>query len=259
MVPNVGPIANPRLCIYVSHEGNIMYQWQVFFKSISEGSFDLSEVVAYLQQLDHTSRYVVCPGIQEYPSQLRFKTKHLRDWGTPFCRMDSDSCMLWHIPNNVHHPSGSPLRDACNECKKLHHDINHLVNRANHISDQQLLSRSSVSSNYPLKYLSPTSLNSRVAKITKERKALSTKLSSVSEFDCTLKDKQHEELLELVKAIDKHGSKTIEELCMQGDKVLGESNMLREVWKQDVLERLKFENDQRKSGSYNSAFTLMYT
>ena len=157
---------------------------------------------------------------------------------------------MWHIPNNLHSPTGSILRDTCAHCKKLHHQINQLVERAVSTSDEKKMSRTSVSSNYPLKYLSAPSKNSRITKITTERKSLSIKLSTVT-FDCCLKDKQHTELLHLITAIEKHnGSKIIEDLCAEGDRILGESNVLRDVWKQDVLDRLEYERDQHKSGKY---------
>lgn len=252
----VGPIAIPRLCI-MARDDVLVYKWQVFLKTVCEGTFNYAEVITYLQQLVHTSGYAICPGIREYPSVIRFKTKHLREWGTPFSRLDSDSCLLWHVPNNLRYPTGDPLRDACVECRKLTYEISRLAERAVITSDEEKLSRTSVSSNYPLKYLSPSSKTARVSKIGRERKNLLAKMST-PQFDCDLKDKQHTELLQLVKAIDKHGSKTIEDLCAQGDKVLGEDNVLREVWKQDVVERLHYEKDQRKSGTYVASIVLTF-
>ena len=39
------------------------------------------------------------------------------------------------------------------------------------------------------------------------------------------------------------------ELCAEGDRLLGvDNNPLKEVWHQDVIERLEYEKDQRKSG-----------
>ena len=117
-------------------------------------------------------------------------------------------------------------------------------------SEGQKLARSSVQSNYPLKYLSPKSRSIRVGWITKERKNLGAKLSSVAHFDVS--DQQHAELLKIVHSVCKNGSKAVEELCTRGDQLLGqEYNPLREVWQQDVAERIQCEKDQLKSGGFS--------
>ena len=113
---------------------------------------------------------------------------------------------------------------------------------------EQKIARTSVQSNYPIKYLSPASKSARVSKLSKERKNLAAKLSSVSSLDYDLNDKQHSELLEIVRSVNDKGSKVIDELCSRGYQLLGnDDNPLREVWHQDVMERLEYEKDQRKT------------
>lgn len=79
---------------------------------------------------------------------------------------------------------------------------------------------------------------------------MNTKLSDMkATFNCDFKDKQHAELLQLVRSIHNNGSRIVEELCNQGDQILGqEQNLLRETWRQDVIERLEYEKDQSNSG-----------
>ena len=48
--------------------------------------------------------------------------------------------------------------------------------------------------------------------------------------------------------VSKKGRKDIEELCEEGENFLGVDSPLREVWQQDVIERLEFEKDQRRNG-----------
>ena len=69
----------------------------------------------------------------------------------------------------------------------------------------------------------------------------------VAHFECDVSDKQHSELIELVWAINKNGSKAIDKLRSEGEKVLGVNSPLHDVWHQDV-ERLEYEKDQRKMG-----------
>ena len=79
-----------------------------------------------------------------------------------------------------------------------------------------------------------------MSKLSKERKNLAAKLSTVTHLDYDLNDEQHAELLEIVRSVNQKGSVTIEELCSKGDQLLSnECNPLREVWRQDVIERLE--------------------
>ena len=57
----------------------------------------LSDIQLYLDQLLPTSKFFVCPVIRDYPDEIRFKTKHLVQWGEPFSRMFSAACSQWHI------------------------------------------------------------------------------------------------------------------------------------------------------------------
>ena len=69
---------------------------------------------------------------------------------------------------------------------------------------------------------------------------MAAKISKVMHFHCDVSDKQHSELLELVCSINKNGSKAIDELCAEGDRVIWiDNNPLREVWHQDIVERLE--------------------
>lgn len=244
-----GPLANSRLCVMA--EGDlIQYKWQVVFKTITSGDYSVDAVKKYLEELRPCSGYKVCPGLKNYPDEVRFDTKNVRHWGLPFNRIDAQSCALWHIPHNVHHPAGHELRDTCQPCRVLHRDISKLVKKATNVSADQKLARTSVCSNYPLKYLSPTSKAERVSKLSKERKNFAAKLLSITHLDYDLNDKQHAEILEIVRSVNRRGSAVIEELCSKGDQLLSnECNPLREVWRQDVIERLEYERDQRKTGN----------
>ena len=113
------------------------------------------------------------------------------------------SCVLWHEPNNLQHPTGDTLRDVCAPCRRLQADVDQLVKKARRTSEATVAARASIGSNYPLKYLSPTSKADRVSRISKERKNLSANVSALSPFNFDLKDKQHSELLQFVHTIQK--------------------------------------------------------
>ena len=72
--PRMGTLQNPRLCVVC--DGTLAtYQFRVFFKTIESGP---DRVYMLAKQLLPSSSFVLCPGIQEYLPEIRFKTKHLR-------------------------------------------------------------------------------------------------------------------------------------------------------------------------------------
>ena len=113
----------------------------------------------------------------------------------------------------------------------------------------QKLARTLPSSNYPLSKLSPASQKKRVTKVIEERKNLVQKLNKLQPFECYINDRQHNELIQLVSAIQIKGSATVNQLISEGESMLGaDSNILKDAWQQDVIERLHFEKDQRGAG-----------
>lgn len=203
---------NPRLCIeYGSLLQPAHYYWQVFYQVIEEGQYTCpSDILVYLKQLLPSSGYTICPGIKHYPETIRFKTKHLVQWGPPFERLFSDGCSLWHIPNNCQQSPESNVFDCCKACKLLQHDINQLERRANATTDLQKSARTFSSSKYPLSKLSPASQKKRVSNVTAERKILVRKLKRLKPYDCNVSDKQHHQLLELVTSVHNNGTKVIQ-------------------------------------------------
>lgn len=250
MDPEAGPLQNPRLCL-IQDGDQVFYKWQVYYSTCASGTYTrLSDVAEYLKQLEPLSGYVMCPGIREYPSLIRFKTKHLMEWDAPFNRKFSSKCSLWHVPNNIHQAPESAVYNCCKACKQLSHDIVQLKRKAISTTEADRMARTSTSSNYPISKLSPASHDVRTRKISQERKSLATKINALTKFDCDLKEKQHTELLALVSDIQSKSSESIQELIREGDRILGkENNLLRDAWRQDVIERLQYEKDQSKAVS----------
>ena len=82
----VGPLANPRLFVFI--EGaTVQFKWQVPFKTLTSGEFSATTVEPHLEQLKPVSDFKVCPGIKEYPQEIRFETKNLRRWGIPLVEL----------------------------------------------------------------------------------------------------------------------------------------------------------------------------
>ncbi len=156
--------------------------------------FKPSDIEVYLKQLLPTSGYVVCPGIKQYPDDIRFQTKNIREWGSPFNIKFSASCYQWHVPNNVKQQPDSIAYNCCNPCKLLIHRINRLAMLANATTEAQKMARTLPSSKYPLTKLSPVSQKVRMKKVMVERKNFAQKLKKLEPFDCEVSEKQDAEL-----------------------------------------------------------------
>ena len=113
------------------------YSSFMFFQPVFSGPVDTGSFLSLLKQLLPDSGYEICPGITSYPPDLRFKTKHLHEWGEPFNWLDSDSCELWLIPNNRRQLPTNVQYNACKACKQLNHDVQQLIKRSATISDVQ--------------------------------------------------------------------------------------------------------------------------
>lgn len=170
------------------------------------------------------------------------------EWGVPFNQKFSSTCSRWHIPNNSRQAVGSSgYNNCCKQCKKLLHDIQQLVHRSEQV---QRIARTLPSSNYPLSKLSPASQKKRVTKVIEERKNLVQKLNKLQPFECSINDRQHSELLQVVSAIQNKGSAAVRQLICEGEAMLGaDNNVLKDAWQQDVIERLDYERDQSQSGN----------
>lgn len=111
-----------QLCICATGS-SACYMWQLFFQAIVEGDYMLEVIQPFLDQLPMSSGYMVCPGIGEYLTEVCFKTKHLREWGLQFTRLDSQICLLWHLSNNSSYPHGHKLRNVFTDCRRLNLEI----------------------------------------------------------------------------------------------------------------------------------------
>lgn len=177
------------------------------------------------------------------------RPKNLCQWGVPCNRNFSATCYRWHVPCNYKQPHSSTAYDCCKPCKQLMHDIKQLASRATTTTAGRKIARTFPSSNYHLSNLSPTSHKVRVKRIIDERKNMAQKIKKLQPFDCEVNDKQNYELVQLVSEVRKNGSKAVDELLKESDEILGNDNVLRDAWRQDVSERLEFEKDQQNSGS----------
>ncbi len=89
--------------------------------------------------------------------------------GIPLKRYDSQSCVMWHKPNNTRISSDSPMYNTCSMCKGLTNELKAIKHRAEATSPSVKEMWKESSSNRPIKFLSPSSQATRHTNNVKER------------------------------------------------------------------------------------------
>ena len=78
---------------------------------------DISALLAVMENCE------VCPGLKiKSVPEVNLASK--RTWDFPFERIDSNKCLLLHLPVNTKQFPGSVLFNVCKHCKKLYHNLN---------------------------------------------------------------------------------------------------------------------------------------
>ena len=104
--------------------------------------------------------YEVCPGLN-VKSVPYANSASKRTWGFPFQRIDSNKCLLLHLPVNTKQVPGSVLFNVCKHCKKLYHKLNDVSKKRR----RNEANRVSKSSKCNWRFLSPKSAKKRYSGI----------------------------------------------------------------------------------------------
>ena len=119
----------------------------------------------------------MCQGLpSQVSSQMTFKTKSARFWGIPFGRVDHRDCPLWFVAVSATGLSSVRVH-RCDKCSNLMYYLQREANKRKSITPEHKAARVLASSHFPIKYLSPASLQQRKRLISLERKALKQKVN----------------------------------------------------------------------------------
>ena len=230
------PIPNPRMIIRFpfGQEENTY----TFFIALHCGQAGDADFHRWLKTMLPGSAYYLCPGVGT--GVICKKAKALRSWDFPFNRNDHRNCQRWlQMPKVSGKWSHLP---TCANCTKL---FSYLSKEARRKASDTLTcnkKRLSPSSNYPVSFLSPTSVTKRLTHARRKRFHLSMAVHKNS-FNVNVGDATHDELTALVRSRSE-----VEKVLQEADRE-GQGENLRRTWRQDVEERLAFQKDQRKNGS----------
>ena len=177
----------------------------------------------------------VTPGVTiqrlRYFSKIRYDVKNLRRIDYPFESIDSCNCLWFHkLAKNASIMEKGLESVCCRACKRLVSDLNEHLKTA--LSSPDKVKRQQPSSNCPLKYMSPSSQKRRKENTQRERAKDRLQLQKFSHTELTLDDEQHDELSQLMDAIEDKGGKEVEEVLQDAD-MHGVGDSLREIWEMD--------------------------
>ena len=208
-------------------------------------------VAERLDQLLTSSCYVSCPGLRDYPhASVRFTSKNVRLWGTPFERVDSVKCEMSHIPQNWKIHPKHHLYNMCASCKKVTNRIDVLRMTNEGLTEEARKQRQTSSSTYPIQWISPKSQKARCQNVLAERKLLKEKVQKYkSEWRHKLSDEQSMELAKIMKVIEMELPDDLRKVLEDVEKQCPrKAELLRREWEQDQKDHLDFYEDQAKNG-----------
>lgn len=248
--PPAGSVSRTRTIVY--EDGSFFFQ--VLLRSKEAGTMEtVDHFLSVCEMMANVKgEYKFCPGIDpceyetKYFSKIRYDVKNLRRVDSPFKRIDSCNCLLFHkLAKNASITEKGLECVSCGACKRLVSDLNQRLKTA--VSSPDKVKRQQPSSNCPLKYMSPSSQKKRKENTQRERAKDRSRLQKYSHTELTLDDEQHDELSKLIDAIDENGGKEIEEIMQDADSH-GVGDCVREIWQMDK-QRVKdeFNRDQQKN------------
>ena len=248
--PPAGSISRTRVVVY--EDGS--FYFQVLLRSKESGTMETVDhfLSVCAMMANEKGEYKFCPGVDlfeyetKYFSKICYDVKNLRRANSPFERIDSCNCLLFHkLAKNASIIEKELECVLCSACKRLVSDLNQRLKTA--VSSPVKVKRQQTSSNCPLKYMSPSSQKKRKENAQRERAKDRSRLQKYSHTELTLDDDQHDELSKLMDTIEEKGGKEIEEV-MQDAESHGVGDSVREIWQMDMQRvKDKFNNDQQKN------------
>jgi len=199
--------------------------------------------------------YKFCPGIdwkmyqENYYEVIRYHLKSVRYTTFPIQRVDSVSCPLWFKQPAKARASEKYATEAmCSACKRLLSYLNRQLQRTTAESPSRKVKRQAPSSKAKLSNMSPASQLKRKQNVTSERNNDRKKLRKYENTEVTLADEQHDDMCNIVNAIEEVSKEDLEKVFAEGD-MHGVGDKVREIWLTDRRQQLEqFHEDQARNG-----------
>ena len=235
---------------------------QVLFKVKEEGRVETVEEFKVICQKLIDSRMKFCPGVsleeyEGYKEVIRYDQKKVLITTEPFKRVASVDCLLWFpITRYASREKKVAAEVVCTACVTLIHDLREAKKRLSCVTSEDKVQHQQASSNYPLKYLSPTSLNARQTNIKSQRAKERRIMRKYAPDDIFLDDIQHEEMTKVQEVLEDVAGSELEALFDEGDQTGSQvGTTLRQIWEDDKRGKheastAEFKQDQERNRKY---------
>lgn len=238
LVPGVAPVS-----LHVSADGN--YTVKVLFRDTTlKGTLkeeeDISSLIAVMENCE------VCPGLKSVPD-VNSATK--RTWGFPFERIDSNKCLLLHLPENKKQLPSSVLFNVCKHCKKLYQKLKDVSKKRS----RNEANRVSKSSKCNWRFLSPKSAKKRFRNLTSDARRLSKEVKRLSKkVQVSLNSELSDQMEQITNKISSQFHEDLDGIFEEAEmKTKGNGKLLKAMWQQDVDEKKAFWKDQSRNGRHS--------
>ena len=151
--------------------------------------------------------------------------------------------------------SSTQKTPLCKKCISLKWRLSARKLEHDHLTDEHRWQRQQSSSTVSFDVLSPKSQKARLSNMRREIANLRSQAKRIDEKieRTSVNDKQNDEIVELVKAIDNsdHGQHALQSIYQEAEKTgNGKGDILRGIWEQDVSDMKQFYEDQKQNGEY---------
>lgn len=202
-----------------------------------------------------------CPGLSpeeytRYKEVIRYDKKGVQIIDHPFRRISSTKCQLWFpLPlrgTNIPEKKKSSAV-VCRECVVLRGLLQADLRRLSNVTPEVKVQHQQASSFYPMKYLSPDSLQKRKMNQKLEQRKERRLIKRYVPDDVILTEKQHNEMCHIHSTLEKIASSELESIFAAGESEGSDIGFtLRQTWEGDKRASLdearrKFQEDQEKN------------
>ena len=230
-------------------------------QTVEEGNVSTKEEFKVLcEKIADSRNYKLCPGIQmeeyeQYKEVIRYDPKRVQILDFPVRHIESEKCERWFLlsQNNASKEKREASEVLCRECVQLRYYLQASVQRLSNVTPEVKVQHQQADSFYPMKYLSPQSLQRRQTNIKAVQAKEKRLLKRYVPEEIILDDKQHAEMSQIHSSLDETASSELELIFGEGEHQGTQiGSTLRHVWEQDRRVRhdaakQSFFTDQEKS------------
>ena len=238
LVPGVAPVS-----LHVSADGS--YAVKVLFRDTTlRGTLKEEKDISFLIAVMENGE--VCPGLKSVPDA---NSTSKRIWGFPYERIDSNKCLLLHLPGNIKQVPGSVLFNVCKHCKKLYQKLKDSSKKRRRNGANRVLK----SSKCNWRFLSPKSAKKRFRNLTTDVRRLSKEVKRLSKkVQVSLNSELCDQMEQITSKISSQFHEDLDGIFEEGErKTKGNGKLLKALWQQDVKEKKAFWKDQSQNGMHS--------